>query len=118
MDKVKKFLEECRNNPKADELFKGGKPKSEAEMFSQWAGLAKDMGYDVTADDLSAYYEKALKERAERTAAVTEKIIVESDAVLTAVAGGEGGSLGKDDCGGMFDVCKAGFMLMERESVE
>ena len=116
MDKVRKFLEECRNNPKADELFKGGKPKSEAEMFSQWAGLAKDIGHDVTADDLSAYYEKALKERAEKTAAVTEKIMAESDAALEAVAGGEGGRLGKDDCGGMFDVCRAGFMLVERET--
>ena len=99
MDKVKQFLEECRNNPKAAELLDREKPKSEAEMMKLLSSLAKDMGYDVTEADLSAYYEKALKERAEKTAAAAEKIMAESDAELEAVAGGEEGKLRKDDCG-------------------
>ena len=89
MDKIKQFLEECRNSPKADELFEREKPKSEAEILKLLPGLAKDMGYDVTEADLSAYCEKALKERAEKTAAAAEKLMAESDEELEAVAGGE-----------------------------
>ena len=102
MDKVRQFLEECRNNPKAAELLDREKPKSEAEMMKLLSGLAKDMGYDVTEADLSAYYENAMKERTEKTAAAAEKILAESDAEMEAVAGGEEEDPENRNCGSLY----------------
>ena len=88
MEKAKQFLEALKNDPKFAELMDREQPKTLAECIKLLAGMAKDLGHDVTEADFKAFFEKTVRERAEKSAAA-EKAVSEADDELGAVAGGE-----------------------------
>ena len=116
MEKIKQILEELRSDPKAAELVKNAAPKKPEELIKLLAGLAKEHGFDADEGEFAAYYVNALKERAEKSDAAAAAITAEPDRVLDAVAAGREDAPENDDCGGMFDVCKCGFMLAEKDN--
>ena len=88
MEKVRKFLEELKNDPKAVERLRAEVPKSFEEFLKLLAAEAKKLGHEVSESELGAFYADALKERAAKSDAA-EKIVSEADDELGAVAGGE-----------------------------
>ena len=106
MEKVKKFLEELRNSPRAAELMSADALESPAGMIKKLAGLARELGHDVEEGDLIAFYENALKERSEKSDSAAEKILAESDQTLDTVGGGlEDAPENGDSCGTIYQSC-------------
>ena len=81
---VQKFLDMVRNDPKAKELVKAlPAPKSDAEAVEGYVKLAKDLGFDLTFDEIKA----GLKGMEQAQKAQSEKVSL-GDADLESVAGG------------------------------
>lgn len=81
---VQKFLDMVRNDPKAKELVKAlPAPKSDAEAVEGYVKLAKELGFDLTFDEIKAGLEAAENGRK----AVSDKVSLD-DADLENVAGG------------------------------
>ena len=55
-----------------------------------------------------------IKEMAAKSDAAA-KMVAEADDELGSVAGGAGSDPENGDCGGMFEVCRAGFMLLDKD---
>jgi predicted ribosomally synthesized peptide with nif11-like leader len=62
LENAKKFLEELRTNDKVKELLKGKEaPKSIEEAVNVYLGVAKELGFNLTGEDLlSAIKEAAI----------------------------------------------------------
>ena len=91
-EKIGKLMEALQQNPKAQELAKNmKKPESDEEAAEAYAGLAKDLGFDLSADDLLKVLETKEQEQRFRTKnaalAVEKASLTEGD--LELVAGGK-----------------------------
>ena len=81
---VQKFLDALRNDPRAQELIKDMPvPKSDEEAVACYAKLAKDLGFDLTIDDIKA----GLKAMENDRKAQSDKVSLDADD-LENVAGG------------------------------
>ena len=81
---VQKFLDMVRNDPKAKELAKAlPAPKSDAEAVEGYVRLAKELGFDLTFDEIKA----GLKDLEDGRKAASDKVSLD-DADLESVAGG------------------------------
>ena len=81
---VQKFLDMVHNDPKAKELAKSlPAPKSDAEAVEGYVRLAKDLGFDLTIDEIKA----GLKAMENGRKAESDKVSLD-DADLENVAGG------------------------------
>ena len=81
---VQKFLDAIRKDPKAKELIKAmPAPKSDAEAVEGYVRLAKDLGFDLTIDEIKAGL-KALEEGQKNE---SDKVALDVDD-LENVAGG------------------------------
>ena len=109
MEKVKKFLEELRDEPEFAEILLAEAPKNFDEFKKLLASQAEKLGRDVTESEISAFFEMAFKERAEKSEAA-EKIVAEADDELGAVAGGAGDDTPENGCGVLHtlrDLCRS-----------
>lgn len=87
---VKEFLKELKSNPKAAELLKGKEaPKSAEEQLATLTDAAKALGYDLTAEDFSAFMEEQAAALKARTEAQVKGIQTLDDSEVSAVSGGE-----------------------------
>ncbi len=90
MANIKAFLDELVSNPKAAELLKGkGEPKSEEEKIKAILEVGKELGYALTADELTAALKEkgeALKARTDAQASEVEKL---DDDDLAQASGGK-----------------------------
>ena len=103
MEELKKFLEEIRTNPRANEMINGmEKPESPEELAACYAKIAKELGYTLTEDDIL----EGVKTIAEDMIAMTEKHKAEMDKLdmdeMNKVAGGL-------PCHNTFDKCSDTF---------
>ena len=91
---VQKFLDAVRNDPKAKELIKSMPvPKNDAEAAEGYVKIAKELGFDLTADEILA----GLKGMEQAQKAESDKVSLD-DVDLENVAGG------KDErCGSTFE---------------
>ena len=81
---VQKFLDALRNDPRAQELIKDMPvPKSDEEAVACYAKLAKDLGFDLTTDDIKS----GLKAMENDRKAQSDKVSLDADD-LENVAGG------------------------------
>ena len=81
---VQKFLNAVRTDPRAKELEEAmAAPKSDKEAIEGYLKLAKDLGFDMTADELIA----GLKGLEQNQKAQTDKIALDTED-LENVAGG------------------------------
>ena len=81
---VQKFLDALRNDPRAQELIKDMPvPESDEEAVACYAKLAKDLGFDLTTDDIKA----GLKAMENDRKAQSDKVSLDADD-LENVAGG------------------------------
>lgn len=91
IEKVKEILEKIINDPKAQELFNGLKqPESEEEKAVKMIEVAKQLGYDLKAEDLKEYLKDAVAARKEKTEAQADAIQKLDDSELETAAGGGG----------------------------
>ena len=97
IEKVKEILEKLASDPKAQELFKSlEQPKSEEEKASKMIEAAKQLGYDLSVEDLAEYLKNAVAARKEKTDAKAEAIQKLDDSELEKAAGGKGHDACKD----------------------
>ena len=89
------FLAQMKNDPRAKELLKAlPAPKSEEEALAGYQSVAKQLGFDLSQNEIQA----ALKAMAQEQKEKTDKVAME-DADLESVAGG-----GQDErCSSTFD---------------
>ena len=89
------FLAQMKNDPRAKELLKAlPAPKSEEEALAGYQSVAKQLGFDLSQNEIQA----ALKAMAQEQKEKTDKDAME-DADLESVAGG-----GQDErCSSTFD---------------
>ena len=89
------FLAQMKNDPRAKELLKAlPAPKSEEEALAGYQSVAKQLGFDLSQNEIQA----ALKAMAQEQKEKTDKVALE-DADLESVAGG-----GQDErCSSTFD---------------
>ena len=84
---VQKFLETLRTDPKARELIKAMPvPKNDQEAADGYAGLAKELGFDLTVDEIM----EGLKSLEQKQKAQSDKVTLDADE-LDRVAGGKDG---------------------------
>lgn len=81
---VQKFLDAVRNDPKAKELIKSMPvPKNDAEAAEGYVKIAKELGFDLTADEILA----GLKGMEQAQKAQSDKVSLD-DVALEHVTGG------------------------------
>lgn len=90
MQNIKSFLDELTTNPKAIEKLQAkGELKTNEEKLQAILEIGKDLGYELSAEELS----EALKEKAaalkERTDAQAEEVETLDDDELATAAGGK-----------------------------
>lgn len=91
MSKAKEFFEKLGTDAKAKEFFKGkAQPETADELVATYLDAAKQLGYDITEEDIIAY----LKEKADEVKTGTDKaakaVQALPDDALQNVAGGSG----------------------------
>lgn len=95
METLKKFFETLRTNPKAAELLKGkDKPKSSDELVKVYAEIAKELGFDLSEDDLKKGIKALEEEQNVKTGQAKESAQELDESELEKVAGGRDA----DDC--------------------
>ena len=81
---VQKFLNMVRNDPKAQALVKDiPVPKSDQEAAESYVKIAKELGFDLTADELMT----GLKDMEQAQRTQSDKVSLD-DTALEHVAGG------------------------------
>ena len=89
-EKIKVFLSELKAHPRAAELLNGREtPNTPEEAAEFYAGIAKELGYDLTAEELAAYIGEQNAAHRERTDGNAEEVSRLDDSELAAVAGGK-----------------------------
>ena len=87
--KAKDFFEKLNTDPKAQELFKNKeKPNTPDEMTKAYADAAKELGFELTAEDIAEFIkeeEQEIKRGTDSAAKAIEKL---PDDKLENVAGG------------------------------
>ena len=86
-EQARKFLEGLETNERARELLKG-RAAAEAEAPGVYAQVARAVGFDVTAEELSAAMEELRCERAAENDAVAGGIRELTEGDMDQVAGG------------------------------
>ena len=84
-----KFLRELRTNEKAKELLQGmEKPKNKDDAIKAYAEVAKELGEDISAEDITQALKEIEAEIHQKTEAVSANMIDLEDDDLEDVAGG------------------------------
>ena len=83
------ILDELRTEPRTAELLKGKEaPKTPEEAVEMYAAVAKELGYDLTAEELTAYIREQDAARKARTEERAEAVRRLDDSEIAAVTGG------------------------------
>jgi methylaspartate ammonia-lyase len=83
------FLRELKTNEKAKELLQGReKPKSKEDAIKAYAEVAKELGEDISAEDIAQALEEIEAEIHQKTKAVSADMEELKDDDLGDVAGG------------------------------
>ena len=114
MKNIANMVEEIRNNPEAKELLdKNAKPTTKEETIKVYADIAKQLGIDLTEEELKEYLRAMEKQQAEKTAARAEAVEKVADDELAGVAGG----VDVYECEGQFwkkhEYCQYSFLNEE-----
>ena len=89
MSKAKEFFEKLASDPKAQELFVNKeKPNTPEEMIKAYADAAKELGFDLTADEIAEFIKEKEQEIKSGTDIVAKAIKKLPDENLESVAGG------------------------------
>lgn len=88
MEKVEKFLEDLKSQKGLELLQKRDRPSDAEAACRTYAEIAKEMGHDVSEDDLVAYAKAMDGMRRGKTGAAVEQVEALSDQELGEVAGG------------------------------
>ena len=84
-----KFLRELKTNEKAKDLLQGReKPKSKEDAIKAYAEVAKELGEDISPEDITQALEEIEAEIHQRTEAVSSDMQELKDDDLGDVAGG------------------------------
>ena len=84
-----KFLRELRTNEKAKELLQGmEKPKNRDDAIKAYAEVAKELGEDISAEDITQALKEIEAEIHQKTEAVSADMVELEDDDLEGVAGG------------------------------
>ncbi len=95
---AKDFLDAIRNNPNLKEQLKDlPAPKNDQEAVAQYQKIAKDLGFDLSADEIFTSLSALEKEQREKT----EKVALD-DSALENVAGGAPGDYYGSICADSF----------------
>lgn len=95
---AKDFLDVIRNHPNLKELLKDlPAPKNDREAVAQYRKIAKDLGFDLSPDEIFASLKALEKEQREKT----DKVALDGTA-LDQVAGGAPGDNYGSLCGSTF----------------
>lgn len=96
-ESIGKFLEELRHSPQVRQKLEGGdRPLKEEEKTAAFLELAKELGHDLTLEDLREYIQEAAEKCAQRTEAQAEAIQKLDDSELEKAAGGADHATCKD----------------------
>ena len=92
-EKVRELMEAFRTDPKAQELLQSiDKPADEDGMIRCYAEAAQKLGYDLTAEDLTAFIQDQNEARKAKTDALAEGIRSVDDSEIESVTGGKKGN--------------------------
>ena len=84
-----KFLRELRTNEKAKELLQGmEKPKNKDDAIKAYAEVAKELGEDISAEDITQALKEIEAEIHQKTEAVSADMVELEDDDVEDVAGG------------------------------
>ena len=84
-----RFLRELRTNEKAKELLQGReRPKNKDDAIKAYAEVAKELGEDISAEDITQALEEIEAEIHQKTKAVSADMVELEDDDLEDVAGG------------------------------
>ena len=84
-----KFLRELRTNEKAKELLQGmERPKNRDDAIKAYAEVAKELGEDISPEDIAKALEEIEAEIHQKTEAVSADMVELEDNDLENVAGG------------------------------
>ena len=87
--RIEEFIEEIRTSPRAAELLNGKEaPKTPEEAVEMFAAVAKELGYDLTAEELGAYIREQDEARRARTDDQAEGVRRLDDSEVAEVSGG------------------------------
>ena len=96
-EELKSFLDALRADPKAEELIRNiPEPENSEGRIQAYAKIAKELGYDVSENDLTEYIAAKEKLLQEKTAAAAEAMQELASEELSQVAGGKDHSNCKD----------------------
>jgi hypothetical protein len=89
MSKAKEFFEKLGTDNKAKELFKGkAEPKTGEELVEAYLDAAKQLGYDLTSEDIVAYIKEKQEKVQSGTDSAAKAVQALPDDALDSVAGG------------------------------
>ena len=84
-----KFLRELKTNEKAKELLQGmERPKNRDDAIKAYAEVAKELGEDISPEDIAKALEEIEAEIHQKTEAVSADMVELKDDDLEGVAGG------------------------------
>ena len=84
-----KFLRELKTNEKAKELLQGReRPKTKEDAIKAYAEVAKELGEDISAEDIAQALEEIEAEIHQKTEAVSSDMVELEDDDVENVAGG------------------------------
>lgn len=86
--KVKKILEEIKASDRAAELLDSVKKMEAAERVDACVSVARELGYDLTKEDLNAYLREAAAEQKVKTDRQVSDLEMIADEELDRAAGG------------------------------
>ena len=90
-EKMKAFLAEMQANPGTAEKLNKGKAKTEEEKIGVITELARELGYELTKEDVAVYMAETAQARKEKTDAQIQGIEMLEDNEVDGVAGGTSG---------------------------
>ena len=91
------FIDKIKSDPKAQEIMKKyAKAASAQDAVKAYTEMARELGYDLTEDELKALVEEKEEARRMQTQAAADQIEKLEDEVLDNVAGG--GRAEHDEC--------------------
>ena len=89
IEKVQTFLNAIKTDPRAKELLeKTAKPMTGEDVLMVYVSVAKELGINVTEEELKDYLQKMVEQRKEKTGVQTKAVEKLADDELIGAAGG------------------------------
>lgn len=103
-DDVEGFLEELGKSREAEARIEKANPQTLEDLAAVTAGMAPELGYSCTGDQILAYYQKQMRLIKKKNDSASEELVMVSDSDMDGIIGGNKGYPPKpspDACGAL-----------------